>query len=67
MTLKSLADANAERAKVYETLKDRPNGIACPACGNEMVDNDASMMLTSNPAQTQISCPSCGYETLRVV
>ena len=65
--LKSLADANAERSKGYEMLRNRPNGIACPHCGNEMVDDQPHVTLTTDPPQTQITCPSCNYETLRVV
>lgn len=67
MMLKSLVQHNAERSATYEMLSNRPNGIACPHCGGEMVDDQPHVTLTTDPPQTQITCPSCNYETLRVV
>lgn len=38
-----------------------PNGIACPGCGEELVDVDRSMILCSNPPQYSVICPKCSY------
>lgn len=45
-----------------------PNGIACPKCGNEMVDSEPMVILTSNPAQKNVACQDkdCGFTGYRV-
>jgi hypothetical protein len=43
----------------------KPNGIACPKCGNEMWDSTPMVILTSNPAQKNIHC-NCGYVGYRI-
>lgn len=43
----------------------RPNGIACPECGNELVDSDPDAVLLSHPPQKNIKCPKCNYTGLR--
>ena len=66
--LKSLAQANQERMAVYaEPQYPRPNGIACPQCGNEMGDSD-NLLLMSNPPQQRIEClnKDCNFITYRV-
>lgn len=43
------------------------NGIACPKCGEELMDSQPMMTLTSHPAQKTIHCPSCDYKGYRIV
>jgi hypothetical protein len=44
-----------------------PNGIACPKCGNELMDTNPMMTLTSYPAQKDVHCPKCEYKGYRIV
>ena len=46
--------------------KPKPNGIACPKCGEEMMDSNPSVSLASNPPQKNIHCPKCNYKDFRV-
>jgi DNA-directed RNA polymerase subunit RPC12/RpoP len=45
----------------------RRNGIACPKCGNELMDTNPMMTLTSHPAQKSVHCPKCEYKGYRIV
>jgi DNA-directed RNA polymerase subunit RPC12/RpoP len=44
----------------------KPNGIACTKCGNELMDSNPMMTLTSHPAQKNVHCPKCGYTGYRI-
>jgi hypothetical protein len=44
----------------------RPNGIACPGCGSELVDSSPCLTLTSSPPQKNTRCDSCGYTGYRI-
>ena len=46
--------------------KPRPNGIACPECGTELLDSHPMMQLASNPPQKNVNCPKCEYAGYRV-
>jgi predicted RNA-binding Zn-ribbon protein involved in translation (DUF1610 family) len=62
--LKSLDEHNttatAWNASLYANTP-QPNGIACPNCGEELMDSQPMMTLTSNPPKKNIHCPSCDY------
>jgi DNA-directed RNA polymerase subunit RPC12/RpoP len=45
----------------------KPNGIACPECGNELMDTNPMMTLTSHPAKKNVHCPKCEYRGYRIV
>jgi hypothetical protein len=45
----------------------RPNGIACPECGNELMDTNPMMTLTSHPAKKNVHCSKCEYKGYRIV
>lgn len=68
--LKSLADHDAEKlAQLTAGALGRPptgNGIACPACGEELQDSEPQVTLTSNPPTKAIHCPACGYHGFRL-
>jgi len=67
--MESLDDFNARRRQQREALNmpgPRPNGIACPKCGKELLDSNHSMTLTSNPPQKNVHCAACGYAGYRV-
>ncbi len=44
----------------------KPNGIACPKCGKELLDLTPNMILTSMPPQKTIICRKCGYKGTRL-
>ncbi len=45
--------------------KPKPNGIACPKCGSELIDTNPMITLTSNPLQKNVHC-NCGYKGYRI-
>jgi len=67
MALISLEDWNKARFEREDASQARnvPNGIACPECGNELVDDDPNTMLMSNPAQYYVTCLKCAYHGTR--
>ena len=62
-------DAYNESARkiAFADYKDicRPNGIACPQCGAELVDKSQEV-LTSFPAQKRVKCLTCDFSGLRI-
>lgn len=38
-----------------------PNGIECPHCKEELMDEDLSMVILTNPRQVRIYCVKCGF------
>lgn len=62
--MKTLMEHNAERDQAWINMNDsspRPNGIACPECGKELMDSNPFVTLTSAPPQKNVHCPACGY------
>lgn len=67
--LKSLDEHNSNSWSNYSSMFEnspKPNGIACPKCGEELMDSQPMMTLTSNPPKKDIHCPSCGYVGYRI-
>lgn len=70
--LRSLDDANRAHTEVYRDSRRQymPNGIACPKCGHELVDDRAGGRLASMPPQYWVVClperGGCGHRTTRV-
>jgi len=67
--LKSLQKFNQERQEYHDHLDDpRPNGIACPKCGGELIDSSPGLIITTNPGLASIHCPSddCDYVGTRL-
>jgi C4-type Zn-finger protein len=48
--------------------KPIPNGIACPKCGEELLDTQPNVTLTSMPPQKNVGCSSekCDYTGYRI-
>jgi hypothetical protein len=68
--MKSLDEYNEEKRKGYsirEASVPKPNGIACPECGKEMLDSEPGITLMSYPPKTRVHCPSCPYKGHRIV
>jgi DNA-directed RNA polymerase subunit RPC12/RpoP len=67
--LKSLDEHNSIAWSNQSSMFDnspKPNGIACPNCGEELMDSHPMITLTSHPAQKNIHCPSCDYRGYRI-
>lgn len=64
--LRTLDDHNRSALEAF-TLSNRPcpNGIACPKCGQELVDSNPSVCLTSWPPQYSVHCLACEYNGYR--
>lgn len=60
-TLKEHDDAILSKSSVGSVEGSRPNGIACPECGKELVDTNPSVTLTSNPPQKRVGCRRCRW------
>lgn len=65
----SLGEHNHRQSDLHYILNSnepRPNGIACPECGEEMMDSDPMSTLTSDPPQKNVHCPGCNYHGYRL-
>lgn len=68
--LKSLDEHNSIAWSNQTLMLDdspKPNGISCPKCGEELMDSNPMITLTSHPAQKTTHCPSCEYVGYRIV
>lgn len=66
--LKSLEDHDRERYARHDFVtKERPNGIACPKCGAELIDTMPNCVLASLPPRLAISCLKCAWTGSRVL
>lgn len=65
--LKSLQDHNYE---IYRrrTLrgKSKMNGIACPRCGEELMDTNTTILM-SDPPKRDTNCSKCDYRGYRLI
>lgn len=63
----SLKDFNQARSVLQHLdTRPRPNGIACPTCGEELVDPTLHIILAGLPATVKVSCPNCNYYGYRL-
>ncbi len=64
--MKTLEEHNKEVLESNSNQNNpRLNGIKCPGCSKELMDNDPTFVMASNPPQVYIHCPSCGYKGRR--
>jgi C4-type Zn-finger protein len=68
--LKSLEEHNKERNMRFDNNSYMPvyNGIACPECGEELVDSKPMEVLASYPPKKNIACMNkkCNYTGYRI-
>ena len=66
--LVSLEEFNKRARESYGVSRNqsRPNGIACPECGEELWDKNRLECLTSWPPRRDVYCITCGYHGNRV-
>lgn len=61
-----LEEHNAQAREVYwHRNLPKPNGIACPKCGEELLDSNPDVILPTAPSQLNVHCV-CGYKGYRV-
>jgi hypothetical protein len=65
-TLITLEEHNKKAIKKHKIEQYPTNGIACPECGNELVDSEPHATLMSMPPQKQIACLKCKYSGYRI-
>jgi hypothetical protein len=70
--LKSLVEHNSMSTTFHLGMlnpKPIPNGIACPKCGEELLDTKPNETLASMPPQKNVGCSSkkCDYIGYRVI
>lgn len=66
--MKTLTEHNETQCAMWDSLNSNEpvkNGIACPECGQELVDSNPMVGLTSIPPQCNVSC-GCGFSGYRV-
>lgn len=66
-TLDALA-AKRDQAKLARevgALDPVPNGVSCPACGEELYDDAKLLVLQTTPPQKPVHCPKCNWKGLR--
>jgi DNA-directed RNA polymerase subunit RPC12/RpoP len=66
--LKTLEEHNKKHFPLYTFDLSKPlkNGIACPKCGDELIDSTPMSILASNPPKKDIKCESCDYSGYRI-
>ena len=69
--LKLLSEWNDKRLAHWRDPKSRgpkKNGVACPKCGEELVDRSPGMVVGSNPPRVEVLCPipTCSWHGRRV-
>lgn len=62
----SLEEFNRQRQPVARERELPRNGIACPECGQELVDSNPQLLLTSLPPQKNVRCEACDYVGYRL-
>lgn len=67
--LRTLQEHDAARMALHNERTSntpRPNGIACPTCGAELLDSRPNVSLQSYPAKKNVHCLMCGYTGYRI-
>ena len=70
MALKTLAQSDSNAQAAYDAANlARPNGIACPTCGEELKDTDPNKRNAGTPETTDTECSGdgCSYTGTRKV
>jgi len=60
-------NARAPRHGLGVETPPEPNGIACPDCGNELVDSYPNTILPVSPPKKEVSCSGCDFSSYRRV
>jgi hypothetical protein len=57
--MKTLEEYEEEKRNVR---LNHGTGIQCPACGDELVESNPGMILTSHPPKKSVHCQTCKYQ-----
>lgn len=66
-TLEAANDAAFVASNITSLCGPVANGIACPECGQELMDSSPCIVLTSHPAQVHTHCSKCTYKGTRYI
>jgi len=55
---KSLEEHNKDKFRILERVG---TGVQCPDCGDELIETNPGVILTTHPAQKKVHCNSCKY------
>ena len=70
--MKSLISLREHNQQIIESVPDPqldvalPNGVACPTCGNELLDTHPNLILNYKPPQKHIKCSKCAFRGVRL-
>jgi ribosomal protein S27E len=56
--MKTIEEHNADRFRVLEKVG---TGVQCPQCGDELIETNPGVILTSYPEQKRVHCQNCKY------
>jgi len=60
--LKSLEEYEQEKWKeIYSQSKNNGTGIACPQCGDELIESMPVTLLCSDPPRKSVKCEVCNF------
>jgi C4-type Zn-finger protein len=57
--MKTLEEYETEKASLRANYG---TSIQCPACGDELVESNPGMTLTSYPLRKSVHCQTCNYK-----
>ena len=63
--MKTLDEHNDEVSRLRNIAQNSGNGISCPDCGTELMD-EHGISLPTHPPKTPIYCPKCTYRGIRL-
>jgi ribosomal protein S27E len=65
--LVSLEDYNNIRTKMFNTVFTSDiTGVACPKCGEELLDTEPHFTFAGSPPQKSVHCSSCNWDGYKV-
>lgn len=67
--LTSLAEHNAAQTESWQSMnsnKPRRNGLACPQCGEPLLDTNPNMRMLTAPPMFHVHCSQCEHTGARV-
>lgn len=65
--LMELEEYNKTASLHYGEYEPRYNSIRCPKCGNELIDAEPDVTISTYPPRTRVECLECNFKSTRVV
>ena len=57
--MKTIEEYEAEKRNIRLS---NGTGIQCPACGDELIESNTGIILTSYPPRKAVHCQTCDYK-----